>query len=48
MFLVCGLGNPGAEYLKTRHNIGFLFIDYLLSKLGIDASDLKKNIIAYI
>jgi len=43
MFLVCGLGNPGAEYLKTRHNIGFLFIDYLLSKLGIDASDLKNK-----
>ena len=32
--IVVGLGNPGAEYLHTRHNAGFLAIDYICNKYG--------------
>lgn len=32
--LVVGLGNPGADYALTRHNIGFMVIDELVKKLN--------------
>ena len=33
-WLIVGLGNPGAEYEKSRHNCGFRAIDILARKLG--------------
>ncbi len=33
--LIVGLGNPGAEHTRTRHNAGFWFIDALASSLGV-------------
>ena len=34
-FIIAGLGNPGTQYDKTRHNVGFIAIDYIADKLGV-------------
>ena len=36
MKMIAGLGNPGSEYAKTKHNVGFMFLDALAEKLGAD------------
>jgi len=36
MRLVCGLGNPEKKFLRTRHNVGFRFLDALASSVEIE------------
>jgi len=42
MLAIAGLGNPGDEYRKTRHNVGFLTLDRLSSRY---AADWKKPLL---
>ncbi len=41
MYLIVGLGNPGREYENTRHNVGFVAIDYLAQQIGTKLSKIK-------
>lgn len=41
MYFIVGLGNPGDKYENTRHNMGFLTIDYLSRKFDIKVKKLK-------
>lgn len=41
MYFIVGLGNPGLQYENTRHNVGFMTIDYLANKYDIDVRKLK-------
>lgn len=44
-YMVIGLGNPGPEYQKNRHNVGFMAIDHISSELGFTYKKAKSKAI---
>lgn len=43
MFVILGIGNPGKKYDGTRHNIGFIAMDYMSEKYGIKINKIKHK-----
>jgi PTH1 family peptidyl-tRNA hydrolase len=41
MFLLVGLGNPGKEYEKTRHNLGFMVVDAIADQYNFSSPKVK-------
>ena len=44
MRLIVGLGNPGAQYENTRHNVGFMVVDKLAGEFGISVTKNKFEV----
>lgn len=41
--LIIGIGNPDKQYQNTRHNVGFIFLNYLAKKLGVNDFEFDKK-----
>jgi len=41
VIIIAGLGNPGREYINTRHNIGYMVIDELAKRNNVDVDRIK-------
>ena len=47
-YLVVGLGNIGAEYVNTRHNIGFKAVDFIANEAGVSFETVKLGTLAQV
>ncbi len=43
MYVILGIGNPGKQYENTKHNIGFISLDYLAANSGIQMNKIKHK-----
>jgi len=43
MYIIVGLGNPGKKYENTKHNIGFITLDFLAEKNDIKVNKIKHK-----
>lgn len=43
MKILCGLGNPGKKYLFTRHNLGFMLIDFIAGREAAGSGNWRKK-----
>jgi len=46
MKVIYGLGNPGSNYERTRHNVGFMVVDHLARKWGIPLRKKKADVLS--
>jgi PTH1 family peptidyl-tRNA hydrolase len=47
MLLIVGLGNPGKQYEKTYHNLGFMALDFFSKKHQVELKKIKENTIIF-
>ena len=45
LYLVAGLGNPGRQYRNTRHNAGFILIDFMVDEFKVRLNKMQFNAI---
>src|SRR5882672_1874347 len=46
--LIIGIGNPDEEYYNTRHNVGFMLVDYIAKKNQFNDFEFNKNLNSFV